>query len=101
MLMALSANRVHSLEDEAIAVEAARQGLVAYLQLHGAAAASMVLSTVEAENHIDNMTVRRAFWQLLSEGAVKLDGEYQLRLERFGSAPDIAPAHDDEAGLIS
>lgn len=98
--MALSAKRVHSLEDEAIAVEAARQRLVAYLQAHGAAAASMILSTIEDEYQLDDMTVRRAFWQLLSEGAVKLDGEYRLHLEQLESVPDMAPAQGNDVSLI-
>ena len=78
--MVTAASAVNGSGSEAAGIDDARKGVVKYLRAHGAPKASDALDAVERDLSLDEMTVKRAFWQLLSDGIVKLDSTYHLHL---------------------
>jgi hypothetical protein len=61
-------------------IDAAREALLERLTLRPSIQATSALDAVGRYLGLDEMAVRRAFWQLLGEGKVVLDGRYRLRL---------------------
>jgi hypothetical protein len=63
-------------------VDEARRAVLDGLQSRGTQDATQLLGAVEQERDFDEISVKRALWQLLGEGKVELDADYRLSLAK-------------------